>query len=648
MTARESAFSDSERAILRALASAALPAGRLFPAAGEETLSRTEAVVASLGPTPAAAWRGMLWVLEAAALPRFAGRFSTLSAPRRLRVLEALGSAEAGRSMLRALLVPLKTAHFDDPAIHAAVGSRYVPERAAPETGRWRAQASDAGELGGDAELECDAVVVGTGAGGAPVAKELAEQGFAVLLLEEGGLLGRADFTGRPVQMVGKLYRHHGGTLAFGNGAIPVPVGRAVGGTTTINNGTCLRAPDAMLASWRDELGLTGLGPAEMTPFFRRVEEVLQVAPSESRYVGKPGELIARGCDALGWPGHGPLPRNAPGCDGQSLCCFGCPTGAKRSTDVSYVPLALDRGAQLLTGVRVDRVLVEGETAVGVEGSARTPEGKPVRVRVRARVVVLACGALHTPALLLAQGLANGSGQLGKNLSVHPASWVIGLFDEPVGSCRSVPQGYAVHQFQGEGMLFEGSATPLEITAASLSGFGPDFVDLMEGFDRMLPFGFLVRDTSRGRVRPGPGGEPLVTYWLDRPDRDRIQRGLGLLFRVLFAAGAREVHTGLVGWDRLGGLADVGAFERARLPARHLDLSAYHPLGTARMGRDPLRSVLDAGMECHDVHNLFVCDGSAMPGSLGVNPQVTIMALATRAAFGIARRLERLWARAAA
>ncbi len=222
------------------------------------------------------------------------------------------------------------------------------------------------------------------------------------------------------------------------------------------------------------------------------------------------------------------------------------------------------------------------------------------------------------------------------------------MFDEVVDGSRAIQQGYSIDHFRKEGILFEGGTAPLEILAASHMGFGPGYVDLFERYNHFLQFGFMVKDTSRGRVRPGPRGEPLITYQLNAADLAKVQRGLAILARVLFAAGAREVQTSAMGFERLQRLSDVEALARARLAARHIDLTAWHPLGTARMGRDPRRSVIDPTHETHDVLNLFITDGSSVPGSLGVNPQLTIMALATRAAEFISQRLERLQLRKAA
>jgi choline dehydrogenase-like flavoprotein len=429
-----------------------------------------------------------------------------------------------------------------------------------------------------------------------------------------------------------RLYRRGGATLAVGNTVIPIPVGKGVGGTTTINSGTCFRVPGHTLAEWSASSGVD-LAHGQLDPYYDEVARDLEIAPSPPSAIGRAGDLVARGCDALGWSHH-PLARNAPGCDGQGLCAFGCPTDAKRSTNVSYVPRALAAGATCATGTRVHRVVVEGGRATGVE--ATTSAGT---LRVRARAVVLACGTLHTAALLLSQGLAARSGQVGRNLSIHPATASMGLFDEAVGAFAAVPQGYGIDEFHDEGLLFEGSSLPLEITGAMTPGFGPAWTALMDEAQRSLLFGFLVKDSSRGRVRAGPGGSPRITYWLNRRDTQKVHRGLALLARCFFAAGAREVVQPAMGHQRLRGLACVARFERARLAARHFDLTAYHPVGTCRMGADPARSVVGPSGELHEVPGLYACDASIFPGSPGVNPQWTIMALSLRVADGLVAAL---------
>ena len=629
-----SCLSVGERRVLTAIARVAMPAGELLPAAGAQSVARVEDFFASLSATAASAYRGLLWAVEGASWLSHRRSFADLDAPAAEALLESWRQGDyLRRNLLRALLTPLKLAHYDDPTFYKRVGCVYSPPPGREERPRWMTERMlSPSDVAGET-LECDVVVVGTGAGGAVVARELAERGVAVVMLEEGEYFGRADFTGRPVAMQRKMYRGFGALWSVGNVAIPIPVGKTVGGTTTVNSGSCYRAPERVLAGWRAQHGLSGFSSDTMAPFYERVEGVMRVAPSRPEYLGGVARLVAAGCDALGYS-HSPIPRNAPDCDGQGVCCFGCPTDAKRSTNVSYVPLALQRGATLVKGIRVERILVENGRAVGVMARARGES-----VTVRARAVVIACGSLLTPVLLEKNGLAGGSGQLGRNLSIHPAAGLTAIFDELVEGYKGVPQGYAIDQFADEGMLFEGVFAPPEMGAISTSLLGHKLVEMMEAWERLASFGFMIADTSRGRVRGGSGDQPLITYSLNDTDVARLKRGCEILARVLLAAGARRVLLPVHGWDEITSTSALARFASATLRARDFELSAYHPLGTARMGRDPRSSVVGPDCQTHDTPGLYVADGSVVPSALGVNPQMTIMALATRAADQLAERL---------
>jgi choline dehydrogenase-like flavoprotein len=629
---RADVLGDPERDTLLALAETAIPPGRRFPGADARTVDRVEEFCAATGPGFTRVYRGLIAGIDGLARARHLRRFHRLPLASRLALLDWLRSGDyVRRTLLRGLLGPLKLAHFDDPGFLRALGCVHERLPGKPDQPRYVTDRTlRAADIAAGETLECDVVVVGSGAGGAVAARELAEAGLAVILLEEGEYLTRADFGGRPSAMHRKLYRDMGATVAVGNTTIPVPVGKAVGGTTVINSGTCYRVPERVLRKWREDMGLAGFSSDELAPYFERVEGVLGVKRAERKHLGGVAAAVARGCERLGYTRHHPLARNAPDCDGQGVCCFGCPTDAKRSTNVSYVPLALRAGAQLVTGARVDRILLEHGRAVGVATPGFT---------VRARGVVVACGTFHTPLLLEKSGVPDPSGQLGRNLSIHPVSAAWAWFDEPMQTFTSIPQGYAVEQFHEEGLLFEGGTPPLEIGAASLLLHGPRFVELMESIDHATLLGFMIEDQSRGRVRSGPGGKPLITYVLNDHDVARLKRGVEIVARIFLAAGAQTVVPMLHGFDELKDEADLGRLRQATLSARDFDLSAYHPLGTARLGADPRSSVVGPGHGHHAVANLWVTDGAAVPSSLAVNPQVTIMALATRASEGIAARL---------
>lgn len=636
MNAAASLLSPRERQALLAIAEAALPGGAVLPPADRATVARVEEFLTGQPPSATTALRSLVRVLEGAALLSHRRGLLGCSLAERQALLESWRKGGlVRRSALRALMVPLKFAYFDDPALYRRLGCAYDRLRPAPEPrpAWFRERVHRAAELDGDQALACDVVVIGTGAGGAAMAKELAEAGVAVVMLEEGDYADRRDFADRPFVNQRRLYRAAGATFSVGNVTIPIPLGRTVGGTTTINSGTCFRTPAPVLRRWGADHGLHDLAPDKLEPYYERVERILGVAPTPAEHLGGCARVIARGADKLGYR-HQPLPRNAPACDGQGVCCFGCPTDAKRSTNVSYVPMALRAGAELFTGLRVHRLIIEHGRAVGVV--AATADGRSLTVRARA--VVVACGSLLTPVLLTRNQIPDRSGQLGRNLSIHPAAGCLAEMDEPVESWKGVPQSYAIDEFADQGIMFEGWATPLEYTASTIDHLGPRMIELAEGFDRVASFGFMIRDTSRGSVRL-VRGRPVVTYNLGGDDVARIKRGIELLTRVFFAAGARAVLTPIHGFDELRSVDDADRIAAARVRASDLTLSAHHPLGTARMGVDPGRAVVGADHQVHGTPGLYVVDGSVIPSALGVNPQVTIMALATRAAALLAARL---------
>jgi choline dehydrogenase-like flavoprotein len=249
-------------------------------------------------------------------------------------------------------------------------------------------------------------------------------------------------------------------------------------------------------------------------------------------------------------------------------------------------------------------------------------------LRVRARRVVIACGSLLTPGLLRRSGVRSPA--LGRNLTIHPASAARARFDEVVDPWRGVPQSFYVDELAGDGIMLEGIAGPPDQAAMATPGVGAAHRRRMLDVRRTASFGVMVGDSARGRVRTALG-RPVVRYDLAAADAERFRRGFELLARIWFAAGAREVLVPLAGVPPLRD-GDVGPLARARVRPRDVQAMAFHPLGTARAGADPANAVVDSDLQVHGVAGLHVADGSVVPSSLGVNPQITIMALATRLA----------------
>jgi choline dehydrogenase-like flavoprotein len=482
-----------------------------------------------------------------------------------------------------------------------------------------------------------DVVIVGSGAGGAVAAKELAEAGLKVILLEEGERFDRHDFTGAPPERLRRFYRGNGLTFTIGVPTISLPIGRGVGGSTLINSGTCFRTPDFVLDSWR-------LDRDELAPFFDDVESVLHVAPVGADIMGTNGEVMEAGRKALGYSG-GPIRRNARGCHGSGVCAFGCPLDAKLGMHVTYLPLAAAAGARIISGCRVDQVVVEGGRATGVKGSLVDPDSGAVqrdgRFEIDASTVVLAMGAIYTPALLQRQRLANSSGQVGRHLRIHPGCGVLGVFDHDLLGWKGVMQSYFVDEKLRDGILLEATYPPPGVgySAGGVGGKGADLKEMLSRYRQTAAAGLIISDTGSGRVRSVPGGGLLISYDLHPDDLRKTLEGIRLAAEVYLAAGAEEVHTLLPAMPPVRKREDLEGITAGRWTAADLKLSAYHPMGTCRMGPDPRGAVVDEYGRSHDVPGLVIADASVLPGSTFVNPQITIMALAARSARHLAASL---------
>jgi choline dehydrogenase-like flavoprotein len=328
------------------------------------------------------------------------------------------------------------------------------------------------------------------------------------------------------------------------------------------------------------------------------------------------------------------------------VCTFGCPSDAKQAMHISYLPKAAARGARVFAGCRADRILVEDGRAVGVEADILDPTTEQVqgRLRVRSRVVVLAAGAIHTPALLMRNGLATGP--VGRNLSIHPATGVGALFDEEIFGWRGTLQSYYVDDLQESlGVLLEVTSPLPGVGAPILPGVGPELKQALADYKHLASVGLFVSDSATGRVMGKRwGAEPLVFYSLSRRDAGRLQRGMALAAEVFLEAGAQTVYTGLGRMPTVSGRRDLERLRELAIRPEELTVVGFHPMGTCRMGRDAATSVVGPYGESHVVRDLFLADASVLPSCAGVNPQVTIMALATRTAFHLLENSGRYFA----
>jgi len=520
-----------------------------------------------------------------------------------------------------------------EPAVEARIGTEIG---CALADGSLPKPAGTLGDLEPQGEgEECDVAIVGSGAGGAVAAATLAEAGLDVLVLEAGDHYNRDNYPADRLEAVTELYRDAGLTIAEGRPPIPVPVAKAIGGTTVINSGTCFRAPDEVLAGWRREFGIDWA--AELDEDYAEAEDFLCVTQLDPERMGRNGQLAMEGAAALGASGA-PIHRNAGSCVQCSSCPYGCAIDAKRGMHVSYLPRAVAAGARVRAGVEAQRVLVEDDRATGLACSARDASGRarPFTVRAR-RAVIAAGGAFGTPELLLRSGL--GGAQVGRNFHIHPACWVGARYEEEVRGWEGVMQSFYVDQWEPQGVLLEATFTPLAFGAAWLIGTGAEHQRSLLEFGHVGSIGVHLCDRSQGRVGLGNDGALRASYKLTREDAARIHYGIARSAEVHFAAGAAEVYPNV---PRFGVLkpGDLPSFEAARVKPSELRLEAFHPMGTAGMDASPQRGVAGTDGAVHGAEGLYIADGSLLPSSIGVNPMMTIIAMASRVAHQLAQRLD--------
>jgi choline dehydrogenase-like flavoprotein len=567
--------------------------------------------------------------------PLAAGQWRTFAALPRERREAYLRRALSGRRWDHDVATALRTLcemlYAADPRFREHVGDLNEPfKQGLPVPAETSLAVIQHPEIAAGATLDCDVVIVGSGAGGATVARELARAGIDVVVVEEGGPVERDDFSGKTLDRILKYYRDNGFTATLGGPVIPVPMGSVVGGTTVVNSGTCLRAPDFILDDWLRTHGAELAAPEAIGPQYDLLAERLNIQPVTDDIMGNNGLVVRRGAEALGLRSQ-PIPRPVRDCAGTGQCGFGCPRDAKQAMHLTLLPEAVERGARIYARCRVDRLIMKGKRATGVRARIQDAQGRATghTLTVRAKAVFLCAGALITPILLGRARLGRSSGAVGNHLRIHPGSGITAKFSEVIHGWQGVMQSFAIDDKLHEGILLEATFPPLGMSysAASLPGVGDEHAKLLSEYPHMASIGSIVSETGTGKVRDLPVLGPTMLYRLEAEDVRRTIRATVLAARVLFAAGAREVYPGLPAVPVLRSTGEADALEQRSFTARDLKVSAYHPMGTARMGGDPARSVCDPSGRVHETENVYVADTSLFPGSTHVNPQYTLMAL---------------------
>jgi choline dehydrogenase-like flavoprotein len=502
------------------------------------------------------------------------------------------------------------------------------PEPDAPSPSDVRVRTPAPGEV-----VEADVAVIGSGAGGGVAAGVLAAAGRRVVVLERAAMVREAEFGGPELDGLAALFLDRG-LSATTDRWISIRAGSAVGGGTVVNWSSSLRAPDAVREEWR----AAGVGD-DLDDHYDAMEAALGVTSDESERNG-PNTVLAAGLDALGVPWR-LIPRNVRGCGDCGPCAVGCRRGAKQSVLRTFLADACARGAEILDRTEALRILTEGGRAAGVV--ARVPGGE---ITVRAPQVALAGGSILSPVVLLRSGIAPQTA--GRTLHMHPVAAIAGVYDEPLAPWSGVPQSVMSDAFAevdgAWGFRMEAAPTHPGLIASGVPWWSSaEHREVMEQCDHVAAFLAIVRDRNVGRISIARDGGTSIDYRPGAPERELLRRGSVELARVHHAAGARQIvplvtppHTWLHGQPFEPWLEALG---RRSISANRILLFSAHQMSSCRIGTDRRTSVADPDGQVHGTPGVWVTDASAMPSASGVNPMLSLMALARRTATRMAAAL---------
>ncbi len=494
-----------------------------------------------------------------------------------------------------------------------------------------------------------DIVIIGSGAGGGTVAQELAplcKAGVRIAVLEKGPKLADDEFTGREAEMAQLLYEDGGGFLTA-DGTMTLAFGCGYGGSTVVYTGTSLIAPRRVIEGWN----VPGLDFDEVERRSRKFMEQNNVHLLDDELINDNNKLFVAGCRKLGY-GVQQFPINVKGCRGSSLCNLGCPNQAKQGTNRVQLPRAERQGVEVITRCEVLRV--EGKTLVArVQAKAPGGAGEPSRwqpgdYRINSSVVIVAAGAVNSPALLLRSKLPVDLPRLGRGFTCHPALILVAEHERPISNFVGHPKSYYLDEFaESDAFVLETCMYFPFTTAKSMAGFGEAHSVTMHAFPRLQMILVLALDHPHphNRVTIDRQGRPLVHYRFTPEVVRGLVRGAVTAAEIFFAAGARRTHTPMAAnpvieaedAGRLGALVSEAHFKAGRVT-----ISAAHLQGGCGMGLTAGDSVTDSFGRVHGLPWLFIADASLFPDSLEINPYLTIMALADRVAQRIRQQAREL------
>ena len=498
---------------------------------------------------------------------------------------------------------------------------------------------------------QADVVIIGTGAGGGTSAEILTQAGLKVLMIEEGPLKSTNDFIMDESQAYHDLYQESAGRMTK-DGGISILQGRCVGGTTVVNWTSSFRTPEQTLTHWQETFAVKGCSPEEMAPWFSRMEKRLNIAP----WLLPPNAnntTLSEGCEKLGlqWK---TIPRNVSACWNLGYCGMGCPTNAKQSMLVTTIPSALEQGAELLYSARAERLIIEGKKVIGVACTALDEHYQPTgkTIMVKAPHVIMACGGINGPALLLRSNAPDPQKRIGKRTFLHPVAFSFAQFKKNIDPFYGAPQSIYCDEFQWPNgakgpMGFKLEVPPLHpgFTSVLLMGHGQQHVDDIKKLPNTSAMIALMRDgfdeLSEGAdIELSDDGSAIIDYPLNDYLWEGIKRAHLVMAEVQFAAGAERVRAAHQDGRWFNSFAEFKqAQESIPYQVNTALVGSAHVMGGLPMGEDKSVCLLDSHCKYHYLDNLYVFDGSVFPTSVGANPQLSIYAMACKQATALAIKL---------
>ena len=491
--------------------------------------------------------------------------------------------------------------------------------------------------------LEADVIIIGTGPGGGTTAEILANAGLKVLMLEEGPLKSSDDFRMDEREAYRDLYQESAGRMSK-DGAMSILQGRCVGGTTVINWTSSFRTPEPTLQHWASEFGVQGMSKDEMAPWFEKMEQRLNVAPWQVP-ANPNNAVLSRGATSLGidWK---VIPRNVSACWNLGYCGTGCPTNAKQSMLVTTIPAALQQGSELVYSARAERLIMEGRKVLGVEITALNDDYQPSGSRLVAKAphVIMACGAINGPALLLRSKAPDPHKRIGKRTFFHPTTFCFAEFDELIDPYYGAPQSIYSDHFQWQSVDgpvgYKLEVPPLQpgLTSVLLLGHGHQHFSDIQKLPNLHAMIALLRDgfhpqSEGGSIELAGDGTPIIDYVINDYLWDGVRRSWLSMAEIQFAAGAKAVRASHVdspwftSWEEAK--AGINALE---FRSNAFTAGSAHCMGGLTMGEDQTRCLVDSNGKYHHLDNLYVFDGSVFPTSIGANPQLSIYGMACKQA----------------